>query len=525
MSTSDRDLDRAESNQRRTRRNTWRRIVGHASAAMLVGASLPLAAATPSMAAAPATRAVAPSTSAAAEEGAYHGLNPVRLLDTRLTSSPIGPDQTLDLGVTGMAGVPSTGVDAVVLNVVATDGTANTYLDVYPSGESPAVASSVNADRDATVSNLVIAKIGSGGMVTIYNHAGNTQVVVDIEGWFGAADASNASTLNGLDPVRLLDTRTTNEPISADSTMDLTVTDVGGVPATGVDAVVLDVVATEGTASTYLDVYPTGETPSETSTLNADVGATVANLVIAKVGAGGKVTIYNHAGSTNVVVDVQGWFAASPATAAAPTAAFHALSPSRLLDTRSSAEPIGPDSSIDLGVAGVAGVPATGATAVALDVVATEGTSATYLDVYPSGAPRNTTSNVNADAGRTVSNLVIATVGADGKVVIYNHSGSTQVVVDIQGWFGPGALTASSPPDNTTPPTAPTSTAPTTTQSTTPPTTTPPATTPPATTPPTTTQSTTPPTTTPPATTPPATTPPATTPPATTPPATTPPNN
>ena len=37
-------------------------------------------------------------------------------------------------------------------------------------------------------------------------------------------------------------------------------------------------------------------------------GQTVANLVIARIGAGGKVTIYNNLGSTVVVADVQGWF-------------------------------------------------------------------------------------------------------------------------------------------------------------------------------------------------------------------------
>ncbi len=32
-------------------------------------------------------------------------------------------------------------------------------------------------------------------------------------------------------------------------------------------------------------------------------------------------------------------------------------------------------------------------------------------------------------------NLVVAKVGADGKVAVYNHSGSTHVVVDVVGWF------------------------------------------------------------------------------------------
>lgn len=36
----------------------------------------------------------------------------------------------------------------------------------------------------------------------------------------------------------------------------------------------------------------------------------------------------------------------------------------------------------------------------------------------------------------TVANLVVAKVGVDGKVLIYNNSGSTHVVVDVVGWYG-----------------------------------------------------------------------------------------
>jgi hypothetical protein len=37
----------------------------------------------------------------------------------------------------------------------------------------------------------------------------------------------------------------------------------------------------------------------------------VPNLVVAKVGAGGKVSLYNNAGSTHLVADVMGWFPAA----------------------------------------------------------------------------------------------------------------------------------------------------------------------------------------------------------------------
>ena len=48
-------------------------------------------------------------------------------------------------------------------------------------------------------------------------------------------------------------------------------------------------------------------------------------------------------------------------------------------------------------------------------------------------------SSVNMVPGQTVPNMVLAQVGAGGKVSIYNNSGSTHVVVDVFGCFAAGA--------------------------------------------------------------------------------------
>ena len=53
---------------------------------------------------------------------------------------------------------------------------------------------------------------------------------------------------------------------------------------------------------------------------------------MAKLGTGGKVTIYNNAGSTDVIVDVGGWF--TDASVAGTAGAYTPLTPARILDTR-----------------------------------------------------------------------------------------------------------------------------------------------------------------------------------------------
>ena len=108
--------------------------------------------------------------------------------------------------------------------------------------------------------------------------------------------------------------------------------------------------------------------------------------------------------------------------------AYSALAANRLLDTRSNGETLGPNSTLNLTVTG-GSVPAD-ATAVALNVTATDTTAAGYLTVYPAGGTRPQDSNVNWAAGRTDLNLVIVQVGAAGAVTFYNALGRTDVLAD-----------------------------------------------------------------------------------------------
>ena len=45
---------------------------------------------------------------------------------------------------------------------------------------------------------------------------------------------------------------------------------------------------------------------------------------------------------------------------------------------------------------------------------------------------------MNFGAGQTVANMVVAKIGADGKVGIYNDNGWSHVVADVVGGYGAG---------------------------------------------------------------------------------------
>ena len=102
--------------------------------------------------------------------------------------------------------------------------------------------------------------------------------------------------------------------------------------------------------------------------------------------------------------------------------------------------PISGGSSVNLTVAGRGGVPSSGADAVALNVTVTNASGPSFLTVWPTGQPKPTASNVNFVAGQTIPNMVIAKVGAGGQVSIYNNTGSTDVIVDVLGWFRPAPI-------------------------------------------------------------------------------------
>jgi alpha-tubulin suppressor-like RCC1 family protein len=238
-----------------------------------------------------------------------------------------------------------------------------------------------------------------------------------------------------LTPARVWDTRFgpgQSGLVGPGQVREVAVTGTGGVPIAGVTAVVLNVTAINPSAGTYLTVWPTGQPRPLASNLNVPPGDTRANLVTVKVGTGGKVSVYNDAGTTDIVADVSGWY--GPAA----NQGYLAVSPARFWDTRVGPGPtgqVGPGQSRDVQLTGSAGVPASGATAVAVNVTAVTPTAGTFVTVWPAGEPKPLASNINLPAGDTRPNLVIVKLGAGGLVSFANDAGATHLVADVVGYY------------------------------------------------------------------------------------------
>jgi hypothetical protein len=304
------------------------------------------------------------------------------------------------------------------------------------------------------VPNLVEVAVGAGGKVSLYNGStGSTHYVVDLAGWVTTADtvAGASGRYNPLTPARVLDTRaafqvnSSGTPLHPSPDLSLVVTGKGGVPATGVSAVVLNVAVTNPNGAGWVSAYPGGGAAPLAANLNFSAGQTVSNRVVVAVGTGGAVNFHlgGSATAVDVVADVGGWF--TDAASASGGSLFSGLTPNRIADTRPSSQ-VGPRGTIlgagqtmTVTVAGSPGVPAMGASgapkAAVLNVAVTNTTGASYLTVFPSGEVQPLASDLNWAPGATRSNLVVAKVGADGSVKIYNNTGNADIVVDVLWWY------------------------------------------------------------------------------------------
>jgi hypothetical protein len=379
--------------------------------------------------------------------GGFTSLASSRLLDTRAgvgaAKAVVAAGGTVHLQVAGRGGVPASGVGAVVLNVTVTAPGKPGFVTVHGDGTTRPGTSNLNFLAGQTVPNLVFAPVGANGRVALYNGSGGAiQLIVDVSGYYQAGAPVVAGAFGSLAPARLLDTRTgvgaARAAVQAGGTVYLQVAGRGRVPASGVGAVVLNVTVTAPARAGHVIVYGDGTARPGTSNLNFVAGQTVPNLVIARVGANGRVALYNGSGGTiQLIADVSGYYQAGAPVVAG---AFGSLAPARLLDTRTGVGAarvaVAAGGTVHLRVAGSGGVPASGVSAVVLTVTVTAPGKPGFVTVYGDGTTRPGTSNLNFVAGRTAANLVIAQVGTNGSVALYNGSaGTVQLIGDVAGYY------------------------------------------------------------------------------------------
>ena len=226
-------------------------------------------------------------------------------------------------------------------------------------------------------------------------------------------------------------------------------------------AYVLNVTEVSGTAASLLTVYAANDaTRPNASNLNFAAHTVMANLVTVATGGSGEVNIYNAAGSVNVLIDVEGYFAPTPPGQVAGL--FHPIAPVRVCDTRhlsptplcSAHGALGPGTSMVVNFATAGGLPGDGsAEAAVVNLTGVAGTASTYLSLFPTnasgGCTATGTSTMNLSAGAVEANRVMValgpstTGGVNDSLCVYNAAGVINVLIDANGWFGSSTAPAS----------------------------------------------------------------------------------
>jgi hypothetical protein len=243
----------------------------------------------------------------------FTAVTPVRALDTRAGTGAalarVAQGGEVSLQITNANAVPANAT-GVVLNVTAVSPDAAGYVTVYPNGVTRPLASNLNFVPGDVVPNLVIVGIGTSGKVNLFNANGTIDLVADIVGYY--SPDNTAKQFYPVTPVRALDTRNgtggVSAPVGQGASIDLTVRGANGIPA-GASAIVMNTTAVTPNAASYLTAWPTGVTRPLASNLNYVVGDIVPNLVQVGIGSNGKVSLFNNAGSVDLVADLTGYFA------------------------------------------------------------------------------------------------------------------------------------------------------------------------------------------------------------------------
>jgi len=401
-----------------------------AAAAVVVGAE-------------PTTASPSPT---AAPGGSYVALMPQRILATQSgLGAPKGATQQVTLRTAGVGGIPTSGVSAVAVNLAVSAPSAAGYLVAYPAGTSRPGTTNLNYVANQTVDAMAIVPVNSSGAFTIDSQA-RAQLTADVFGYFttAATASSTAGRFTALAPTRIMDTRShlgAGKP-GPGGTVTVQVTGTGGIPASGVSAVVVNTIVLGPTATGYVSGYPTGIQRPGTATIRFDHGATRSNRAILPIGQDGKISFYNATGTTNIVVDVNGYFGANGSYYLARTTA------TRLLDSRSTARPWSPSANAtnNLGVTVDASAylneigrtpsltDVAPTTAVWLTLTAVRPTTSGYTTAHPSTTARYPYSDLNAAAAKVTNNAAMVLPGTDGNISIY-ASVAQQVDVDLDGYF------------------------------------------------------------------------------------------
>ena len=370
--------------------------------------------------------------------GQFIPVAPCRVADTRNATGAFGGpfiagQTSRSFAIpSGSCGIPSTALN-YSLNIAVVPHGSFAYLTAWATGQTQPQTTTLSSDGRIK-SSAAIVPAGAAGAVSVFvTH--DTDVVLDINGYFAPKGTPNALSFYPLPPCRLSDTRSANGPLGGPALAGRTSRTIQvlasscGMPASA-QAYSVNLAAVPRGPLGYLTAWPTGSPQPLVASLNATTGTVTSNAAIVPAGVSGSFDVY-ATDDTQLVIDINGYFAPPGAGGLL----LYGLTPCRAIDTRvlSPAQPfIGSISEVI--APGACGVPMTAQAYVFNAVVIPSGPFG-YLTLWDHVAPPPLVASLNAVDGAITSNMAI--VAAFNGMIDVFASHQTQLVLEISGYFAP----------------------------------------------------------------------------------------
>ena len=237
----------------------------------------------------------------------FYPLTPCRIVDTRNNQDggTLQAGLERDYLISGRCDVPGNAT-AYSLNVTVlpTQGSLD-YLTVWPQGGTRPVVSTLNDSTGTVVANAAIVPAGSNQTTAFYAHNHNTDLLVDVDGYFAPAGSGGLS-LYPVAPCRVLDTRQNNgQPFMGEKTVGVESSVCA--PPGNAEAYVFNATVVPPGRMPYLSLWPDSELQPNVSTLNAYDGSITSNMAIVPT-MNGSIDAY-AAALTQLLLDISGYFA------------------------------------------------------------------------------------------------------------------------------------------------------------------------------------------------------------------------
>lgn len=225
--------------------------------------------------------------------------SPQRVLDTR-GATKIAAGTIRRVQMTGLSGIPASGVSSVSMNITAVNGAGPGFLTAFPCDQTQPNASNVNYIATRAVPNAAIVGLSADGALCVFASE-TVDVLIDVNGYTAATGTLYLPNA----PTRLFDSRLDRLPsatvarkLNGGETFRFTGIGAGSILA-------LNVTAIDEEGGGFITVYPCDQGLPNASNLNFQAGEAIANTVLAKADSSGVICLFSTT-RINFIIDLNG---------------------------------------------------------------------------------------------------------------------------------------------------------------------------------------------------------------------------